>query len=207
MKRYYSHVMSTLALFVALGGGAYAATMVKTANNALHLGGVPARSFDQDVMEGTNANNVKLSNPSGPTQIVTGKLFNSGRAGAAFTTFGDVNVENPGSEPVNFTLLLSLNNKTEPFTFTSTINPGSRLSVPAFFAFEPKCKKCGLLNLGNNEVQLLGEVTGKGELVVSDSSIFALRPIVIPPGRSFCCGPMPMPGAAGGRVRGRIHQR
>jgi hypothetical protein len=197
--------MSTLAVFIALGGGAYAAAVVsraKVANNALRLGGVPARQYHQDVMAGVNTNTITLTS-SNPQPVITGKLYNSSRGKAGFTSLGNVNVVNPGPDPEELTLLLRLNNRQEPISFTNTIAPGTRQTVPAIFAFEPKCKKCGLLNFGNNDVQLLARAQGKGQLTVEDSSIFALRPIVIPPGRSACCGPMPLPPMARDSARGR----
>ena len=157
MKR-YSNVMATISVFIALGGGAYAATVVgraKVADNALRLGGVAAKSYDQAAMGGLNTTKTSLPN-KGTTPLIEGTLFNSGRAGAGFMTQADVNVTNNAGEPATLTLLLALNHKVEAGEFTATIQPGSSLSVPALFAYEPKCKKCGGLTIGNNEVQLLG---------------------------------------------------
>jgi hypothetical protein len=189
VKRYYPHVMATVAVFIALGGGAYAvsvANRAKLADNALRLGGIPAHSYRQDFFSGENTATVKLR-PGQRTTLIRGRLFNSGRRGAGFVSVSNVSLVNPGPDPVEATFLLLLNGHQEPGPFVTTINPGASLSVPTVFALDPKCKKCTLLDLGNNDVQLVGEVSNKGELVVDNGSMFALRPIVIPPGRSSCC--------------------
>lgn len=204
MKKYYPHVMSTLAVFVALGGGAYAAT-VATANNALHLGGVPAKSFRQDVVGGLNTSTAKVL-PGKPTPVVGATLHNSHRQGDGFTSISGVTINNPGPDPAEVKFLLLLNGKQEPGSFTTTIDAGATQTVPAIFAFEPKCKKCFLLNLGNNDVQLVAQTQGKSTLVIEDSSLFALRPLVVPPMTpAACCGPMPMPGVARDAGRHRRH--
>lgn len=189
MKKYYPHVISTLALFAAMGGGAYAATVVsraKVADNALRLGGVLAHRYHQDQVGGMNPHAIKLESAN-PTPLIGATLFNSGSRNAGFMSLNSTTVENPGDSPVNLILSLSVNGKQEPGSFSSTVNPGQSLTVPAIFAFEGKCKKCGLLNLGNNEVQLLGQVSNKGELIVENTSADDLRPIVIPPSGSSCC--------------------
>ncbi len=203
MRKHYSHVMSTLAVFIALGGGAYAVTFVKRAklaDNSLRLGGVPARSYRQDFFGGFNTHPAKVRSQATP--LISGRLFNSGHNRAGFLASSDVSVANPGPDPVDLTLLLLLNGHREPGSFVTTISPGASLSVPAIFAEDFKsCKAPCRLNLGNNEVQLLGEASNKGELVVQSSSLFALRPIVIPPGRSSCC--TTSTGLASDRPRGR----
>jgi hypothetical protein len=98
----YANVMATIALFVALGGGAYAASVAKknsVTSKSVRNGSIQGIDVGKDTLTGDNINegtlNVLPTCPSGTTKAA-GICFESSERGAqgldgAMTTCGQAN--------------------------------------------------------------------------------------------------------------------
>lgn len=175
-------LIASVALFVALGGTAAAVSG--------GLGGYPASDYRQNTSATLLTNQITLKQANTFKSLLSETLFNSGSKNSPWLASSDVSLTNSDkTEPMMVTFRLSLNNHLQPETYSETVPPAGTISVPSQFSYDKGCKKCGGLLVGNNRVILLARASGAGDLIVSSASLTALRPIVVPPGRSYFTGP------------------